>query len=335
MRYFIATIVLALLLGSCISTKFVMVEIREPARVSFPPHVVNVVVVDNSYLPERQLDSTEIAMGMIATDSARILLTKSLAEYMEEEKFFNEVIYYPHFRQEYDSLYVSLSRSEIIDISNRANADAVISVDGSLLYGTLINFAELPEYYQLSISTAVNAKVFTSDGTLLAPPVIFSDTLYWNGIAPGEKGPAYIERLPTVEDAMKEAAILTADRLTNIFIPYWSKEERWYYSDSSSEMKKASEYAQQYKWAEAASAWGNLYEKEEKPVKRARLAFNIALANECMNDIDNALIWNKTATEILAEVKHTDFHKHVQEQQKILTDRKKQQLKLQEQYGTE
>lgn len=335
MRYLVAIIISTLLLGSCISTKFVTVEIKEPARITFPPHVVNVVVVDNSYIPERQADSIQAASGEIPSDSARMHLTESLAKYMDEEKFFNEVSYYPNFRREYDSLYISLEKNEIINICNRSNADALVSIDRSLIYGSLTSFIDLPEFYQLAIGTAVDMKAYLSDGTILYSPVIFSDTLFWEGILPGEKGPAYIERLPKIEDAMNEAAEMAADRLTNIFIPYWRKDERWYYSDNSSEMKKASALIQQYKWEEAATIWGNLYEKEEKPVKKARLAFNIAFANECLNDVDNALKWNKTASDILTELKNSDFHKHVNEQQKILTVRKRQQLKLQEQYGAE
>lgn len=342
MKYFISAMVFVMLLGSCVSTNYMIVEMKEPARVTLPPEIVNVAVVDNSYIPNKQYPAEETSYVQnkdtieISTDSARIHLTKSLAQFMEEEKFFNEVTYYPYFKSGPDSISTLLTKDEIADICYETNSDALISVDRCLIDGSLEVIPIYDYYYMMRISARVVMNTYKADGTPLHTPILFSDTLYWDGLLPGKSGPVhFLRELPPVKDAMMEIATLAADRLTNVFIPYWAKVERKYYSSGSSEMKKASALASEYKWTEAALIWGDLYEKEDKPAKKIRLAYNIALANECLGDIANALNWNNIAIDLLSVTKNSELQQSVEEQTKILRKRESQLRKLHEQYGTE
>lgn len=341
MKYFIPAIAFVMFLGSCVSTNYMTVEIKEPARVTLPPEIVNIAVVDNSYIPEEQHNEEDTYTQKkdtieIPTDSARIHLAKSLAQFMEEEKFFNEVTYYPHFKHEYDSVFISLTKDEIADICYETNSDALISVDRCLIEGSLEVIPFYDNFCVMKIGARVVINTYKADGTILHTPILFADTLYWDGLLPGkESSYTFLKPLPSAKEAMMEIATLAADQLTNAFTPYWITVNRKYYSGGSSEMKKASALASEYKWIEAATIWGDQYEKEEKPVKKARMAYNIALANECLGDIANAVNWNNIAIDLLSGMKNSDLQKSVEEQAKILKRRDNQLRKLQEQYGTE
>ena len=337
MKYIIISLFASLLFFSCISTNVVLVDFKEPAEVTFRPDVVNVVVVDNTYMPKRESDSVSVETNAFLKayfpDSAQIKFTEYLAKYMKEENYFNDVIYYPHIREEYDSLYVSLKKKEIEEICIETGADALISVDRCMIWGVLEDMSLfIPGNFVLSVSTLAILRTYNSDGRAAAFPFLFSDTLYWEGSVPGS-GVNYLYKLPTISDAIDEAVSSAADKLTNLYIPHWQTSERLYYSDNSSEMKQAAVHVGKSEWNVAAFIWGEKYGKEEKPEKKARLASNIALANECLDDVDNALVWNEIALEWMQEVNNPVLSEQIVHQKTVLTQRKSQKAKLKRQYG--
>jgi hypothetical protein len=341
MKHFILIASIILLFSSCVSTNYLIVEFKEPARITLPPEVVNVVVVDNSYMSEEQPSHVVLPQKdtiLVSADSARMHLGESMAKYMEEEKFFNAVTYYPNFRRGADSLQIYLTNDQIADICYKTNSDALICINQSIISGTMELIPFFYDYAVLSVGVAASIKAYKADGTALHDSYILADTLFWEGIPKemkvSKKASADVPIID-IQQSMMESAEMAADVLTNLYIPFWSKEERHYYTGGSSEMKKAAAHANEYQWSEAALIWGKLYEQETKPVKQIRLAYNIALANECLNDIDNALIWNKTAFDLLSNTNNSELRQSVTQQGKLLRNRKNQLQKLALQYGSE
>lgn len=339
MKYFLPVASLILLLSSCgVSRNYLTVEFREPAKVTFPPEVVNIVVVDNSYIPEGGPKEIVSPKGEISiqTDSARAHIAVSLAKYMQEEEFFNNVIYYPHFRQGGDSIQIYLTNQEIVSICKETNSDALISINQSAISGSMEIYAYDDNRGLLQVGVMTNIKAYRPDGIPYHESYLLSDTLYWEGIPEGMnvyKSSRY--SIINIQKATMEAAEIAADRLTEIYTPYWKKETRHFYAGSSSEMKKAATYAEEYKWEEASTIWEDLYNKENKPLTKAYMAYNIALANECLNEIDKALQWNKTALDLLSQKNNSKLRQSVTGQNKVLKNREKQVKQLELQYGTD
>lgn len=338
MKYFLPVASLILFLSSCgVSRNYLTVEFREPAKVTLPPEVVNIVVVDNSYISEDRPKQIVSPKGEISiqTDSARAHIAVSLAKYMQEEKFFNNVMYYPHFRQGDDSIQIYLTDREVISICQETNSDALISINQSAISGSMDIYTYDDNRGVLQVGVMANIKAYKADGTPYHESYLLSDTLYWEGIPEGMnvyKSSRY--PIINIQKVTMEAAEMAADRLTEIYTPYWKKENRHFYTGSSSEMKKASAYAEEYKWSEASTIWKELYNKENKPLKKAYLAYNIALANECLNEIDKALEWNKTALDLLSQKNNYKLRQSVTGQNKVLKNREKQVKQLELQYGT-
>lgn len=342
-RCTILSVLSILLMASCVSTNFMTIDIREPAYVTLPPEIVNVVVVDNSYIPGKDKIEALFKKGdnetMVYIDSMQKQFSTLLVQYMNEEDFFNQVIYYPNFRHGADSLFAPMPTKRIGDICEETGSDALISIDQGFIYGSLspVLFGYSRDNYLLKTNTMEVIKAYKADGTPLFKPIVLVDSMYIGVVyAPKEKDTIKLENTSDIQYGLSYTAEITADRLTNMFIPHWEEVERLFYSDNSSEMKKAVKLAKEFKWTEAALIWGNLYEKEEKPIRKVRLAHNIALANECLNDIDNALLWNEIATDLLTGIKGNNIvRQDVEDQKKILTDRKNKAEKLEEQYGAE
>lgn len=334
MKYIVAgTLCSLFLMASCVSTNFITVDFKEPAQITFSPDIVNVVVADNSQIVEvSENENKDLADIIYTTDSAQMNLSKYMVKDMDEGKYFGQVIHYPNNRTDKDSTFTSLPPDAISYICSVSNADALIAIDDCHLYGTLKSIADIDDYYELSIGIYVLVKTYKADGTQYTAPCIFTDTLYFSGFPYSPLGD-YLPVLPSLQEAFDASVSQAANRLSNLYIPHWQTQQRWYYSDSSLELKKAARHAERYEWTDAALVWGDLYEKEKKAVKKARLASNISLANECLDDVDNALTWNQIAQDWMKEADNKKLEAQIKQLGDALIERKKELGKLREQYG--
>ena len=337
----------ATLLASCVSTNYLSIDIRRPAVVTFDSTVVNLVVVDNAAsMPdandvsdeERMSSQKEIQLVTLPLDSAKWALTKGLAQFMDEEKYFGKVSRY-RINMRDDSDFEKdrpLTKGQISTICEQTDADAVISIDKFLFSSTLDKY-ENPYTGAtddvLAMRTGIVARAYTAQGKLLEPEVTVLDSLFWQGSSyMTRNGYKPILPLPELEEASIEMAVHTADKLVDYFIPSWQTQTRWYYSNSGN-MKKAGKLAQGGKWAEAAEAWRQLFDKEKNPLRKARLASNIALANEYLDDIENARHWIDAAFELIPSHGDSKLTELTTIYKKVLIERERYSNKLKEQVG--
>ncbi len=142
----------------------------------------------------------------------------------------------------------------------------------------------------LKVKMDARFSMYSKDGEMLVSPVIYKDSLSWENVRQGDR--SLTKDFPSREQALKLSVLDMADKMVRIFVPYWEKQYRWYYTDEGkTKMKKAQMKAGDNEWKEAAVIWGNLFEEESSDKKKAKLASNIALANEMLDDVENALNW--------------------------------------------
>lgn len=330
---------ITLLLTSCASTNFISIDVMTPARVSFPSDVVNLVIVDNA---ATQTDDEghvtidfkrSVEANAASTDTAKIVFKEALTQFMNEENYFNKVSLYPHnTRTDNDYLRVStLTKKELQDVRIEMNAEAVLSLDmfvtsTDMVLGLSIGHFVSMGYNELRGKIGISYRLFNKQGGLIAGPIVYVDSAFWNNQE---------QYIPHRNDALKEMALVAAEKITKDLIPYWEKQDRWYYSDGKSEMKAAAKLAKAGNWHDAALIWGELYEKEEKEQRKIKLASNIALANECLDDIENAGKWIDIADSLLPEKSEAEVPILTIMYKKILDTRKRNIPKLHKQLGDE
>lgn len=335
MKYLYAIIISLIILSSCISTKYVNINVYDPALITFDSTIVNVIIVDNVPDSKNQLDSivnnnwgTEFIT--LSADSAKWALTKSLAQFMDEEQYFNRVARYRYVTGR-DSTFdknLPLTKTDIADICEKTESDALISLDQIIISPTIEKISDYPSTINLlEIKTGVLLRTYKADGTMLMPNITMIDSLYWEGI---ELRNRIIKPLPDFEEATMEAAVNLADKLVDVYIPHWRETQRWYYSIG----KNASKAAEQAQWSEAAVLWNEIFDKEHNnDSRKARLAFNIALANECMDDIENAIKWIDIAFYLIPQHNNTILADHTTVYRNELMKRKIDKEKLANQIG--
>lgn len=336
MKYIFTLIFLAAF-ASCATTNYLTIEIKEAAAVTFPNDVKNVLIVDNSAADEEtESDKNDSKLAIISNDSAKYIAINSLKKFMNEEKYFDIVDIYPQKINSTGSIeeIKPLAPSKVRSLCQSNKADAIISLDLYMVSASV----EAESVYFFNNYSLLNAqvgsilRVYGANGTMVAPPVVYMDSLF---LESSENWSLKKSNINELNGLVAEISVKAADNLTGAFIPSWKTQERWYFSDSSSEMKRAAAFASEGKWEEAADIWGSLYDNEKNSNKKAKLASNLALANEYLDDIDNALSWILTAYDAIPHKSTSEITLLTVKYREILSDREKNKSKLYEQLRLE
>lgn len=327
-----------ILIPSCTVTNLVSIEVREPALISFEnPQQKNIVIVNNSASQSSEgVEANGEALkdsSVMPTDTAKAIFTNSLRQYLSEENYFSKVELYPYPTNGGAANEVrSLSARKVQTICKEQNADVLLSLDLFIASASLesVNVEYFNNYSILSSQIGVLLKAYSLDGSLLAPPIAYVDSLFressvsWNNMK---------NNIPEINDLVTEITMKAADAVTSSIVPSWKTDNRWYYSDSSKGMREATDMVVAGKWQEAADIWSELYDKEKNTNKKIRLASNIALANENLDDIENALAWINIAYDLLPQKSNSDLASQVFFYKETLTKRNLDKNKLYKQLG--
>lgn len=311
---FIIIVVSSVFLTCCMSTKYILVDIMYPAKVSFPQDIVNIGIVDNaglifsdSILRTSFADDT-ISKDRIVNFSKEILKYK-LTRIIKEEDFFNEVrLYLSSIRtdKDYGEQHL-LEKDDIQSLANKMEVDAIITLD---VFD--IDISQKDSYSKTVVqikSTHKTARenvvfnIYKKDGTLLAPTITYNNAVNWEVEKNNDE--SYIP--------YAKLSSLVAQNIAQQLIPYWRTQERRYYNDDSKPMKEAHKQVEEGHWTEAGKLWKEIFDKLKEGEKKALVAANIALSYENMNDIANAYKWILTANTFIKEKEYnTEKYDYIQ-----------------------
>jgi hypothetical protein len=125
-------------------------------------------------------------------------------------------------------------------------------------------------------------KTFTiSDSLFFRPTLIYSDSIG-------------VFKMPQ-EYLVNNLAITLGEKAASYIVPSWITVERIIHTDYQARMKEAYSYSQAQRWDEAESIWQAEYEKKNKPIEKAKLALNLAVANEMQDKFEPAIDWAEKA----------------------------------------
>lgn len=278
--------------SSCASTKYIVIDIAKPARVSFPANIVNVAVVDNAGLVMDSIADETYTQEERLVSIGKEALKEQLVKEMDEKKYFNKVILYPSFTRT-DKNYgqqVPLMKSEVRDIASKLDVDAIVSLDIFSIKTERRKVNVNSFIFGSNMTTSILLfRVYDASGDLRAPAIATADSISWVGDE--EVDLAYVH---------KKLSAGMAQGVSQQLIPYWETQERAYYTDGTKEMKEAHKQVAEGNWEEAAELWGKAFDKAQDDKQKAKIAANIALANENLGDIKNAVAWIRLASNLIS-----------------------------------
>lgn len=317
MKKIIFFFILSVFLSSCSTIRFIDIDIQKPAQVTLGSGIKNIVIVNNAV---NQPDDVghwmkapkETESITISTDSSIIMLAQALAQFVEEDGFFNTVTLYEEaLRKDNEFLVETIIKPSIINkIETETNAELIISLDKVILTSTYSVNVVNKKVVPWGLSVGINAKLRTyTVGSEETPrEMIFTDSIRWRG---AWEGNYYSEDIPSYKEAFKYTVVRAADKIAKAMSPTWERGERWYYSNATTQMKQAAVKASAGEWKDAAIIWGEVYEKENNENQKGKLASNIALANEMLDDVENAIAWLDAALDSFEKAGKKDDKENV------------------------
>lgn len=314
---YITLLLILPLLGSCAGIRYMSIETREPAQIILPSAIKSILVVNNVVQQPDEIGHELKKIGKsssdrikASSDSIAIHYTEALAQFLSEEEYFENVFYQSEALRKDNNFWQEqpLSPERMIELRNESGTDAILSLDK-----LIINTNRTDHFYQegyiygdmsARIQSVIRVYLPTMDGKM--PMVQFSDSLAWEGydINNGRGYASFI--LPSQEEAMKDVVIYAAEKMTKAFSPHWEFQDRWIYTSMNSKMREADLYANDHKWAEAIELWQTSFNVEKKKYNKAKMAHNIAVGYEMLDNMQEALKWATTANELMIDSKSDD-----------------------------
>lgn len=318
-----------LLVTSCYSTKYLSIDVLQPAHISYADNIVNVGIVDNAgaSIEDNEADVSIDATDLIKSKSKEVFLN-SLAQFMNEEKYFNDVKLYSHTIRT-DKAYgqqVPLSKATIQQIAEQMDVDALIVLNTfDVESGERLMSFDGFVFRTKMVNSSLMFRLHDAKGEALTPHMATADSLTW-----------YEDRQTNAPmDIYQQLALQLAESTTKNLLPYWETQERIYYTDGTKLMKAADELVKKGDWKNAAKTWGAAFDAQEKNKQKAKTAANIALANENLGDITNAVEWIRIASNMLEGDKNSDEAIYINWYKVKLLEREQNNPKVLNQMGLE
>jgi hypothetical protein len=311
---FIIALTFILILSSCSGIKYLTVETREPAQVTLPQDVLRVAVVNNVVQQPDEIGHNSVSLGSTvvnsaeaSADSVSVFYTEALAQFINEENYFNRVTYYNiPIRSDKDFFQeILLDPKKMNEIRKVTGVDAIISLDRLIIETIKREHFKQQGYTYSAMNGKINSTIRVYLPTLEGkiPRVQFTDSLHWVGFDI-QDGRAYSqEMLPSREEAMKSLAIMAAEKMTYVFTPHWERQDRWYYTSVSKLMREGAAFAKSAEWLKAIAKWEEHYNNvsDRKKTNKAKVANNIALAYEMLGEMEEAHKWATEANDLFVE----------------------------------
>lgn len=305
-----ATLVLSF--GSCAGIKYLTVETREPANVELPPNIHTVAIVNNVVQQPDDVGHDSIAIGKTiaervkaSSDSVAIYYTEALAQFLNEEQHFDNVVYYNEPLRNDNNFFQEspLLPETMHNIRQKTGADAIISLDKLIVETKKRDHFKQQGYTYADMTSKLHSifRIYMPSMEGNIPAIQYNDSIQWEGFDI-QDGKAYADiMLPSRKEAIQTLAVGAAEKMTYVFAPHWEMQDRWYYTLPNATMREGEAFAKGSDWTNAIAKWEKFYNSTKKKTEKAKAAANIALAHEMLDDMENALTWATTAHELFIE----------------------------------
>jgi hypothetical protein len=298
-------IVISSIFSSCTTIKNIEIQILNPAKIKIiaPDNIVH--ILEPSF-----------------TKDFKITITNPLSGNEE---------YYREFMSSFDSsLFLSLKESPVFQKSRLVvqkekdfqSEMQMLSADErqkhiSLTFLNLIltdsikppyDFEEYDFNYRYiglySMSYTIKAEASNMGSPISLYSDFIQDTLVWTGR--GNNKEEVENNLPSPAQAISDVGKISAEAYAKIIAPYWTTENRIIYIKSNKYASEAYKSFLNNDLQNAINNWKYLYETGTKNLA-AIASFNIALAYEILDDLDNSELWLNNSRNLLKSKKTDEY----------------------------
>lgn len=239
---------------------------------------------------------SKIVLDMEASDTTILALANLL---IESGRYDVVVPVERNIRRDstYDVLPDTLDAELVGKICRKYNTDALMVMERfytktmadytSERYSDLTTGYNYSYYASLDLKYGAHFRIYKPGNKPLFKEIELVDTIYWESADYTQE--RLLSKLPTIKQALINAAIKVALDVDSKISPSWIPEKRGYFLFHSSN-DRGQQLMNENNYEEAGKWWAELAASKNKKI-RSKAEYNLALVNELNGDIDAAIDW--------------------------------------------
>ena len=308
----LVSLVLLVILSSCVSTGRISIQVSVPAKRSLPNEIQSIVLMNRSMTPEfsdlnqdslenlfirKKLKLDKVFLDSIAADTT----LQALGNAMYESGRFDLVIplrrNLPNINLSNKGQLPSLTLPQVKQICNEFKTDALLILESfsekvntsfhvEAGFSNGVPVKDYNAYVQVAYHS--NWKLYQPLEKLMMARFEVNDTIFWerDGFTLQET----YEKLPTIKEALIDGAIENGENLASYISPSWRPAERIYYITNNKDADKAIDSLKKNDWKAAQDIWMK-FSTSASASFRSKIEYNLALASEMDGDLKAAIEW--------------------------------------------
>jgi len=289
-------VLILFLVAGCVPMSEIEIQVMDPAEVTFPLEVQQLVFLDRSVFPHlyhhdsskwsvEEYNILDTIMGNWIFKGVRHTMTGSPLFDVDTIKIIRAR------RMDTAMIMEPITVTEMLHLKKIHPADAMISLEYYHVKDSarvINNQVEFLDGAYLGLYTTTVWRIYDMNQGSIIDEFVLRDTVDW--FAYDVTVQSSIDHLPQIVDALREAGYSLGLRYGNRISPAWMEVYRFYYSSGGKEMRMASKKAKAGDWQAAADLWKDLEYSENQTVA-AKACFNVAVACEMEDQLIPALDW--------------------------------------------
>ncbi|KAA9038123.1 tetratricopeptide repeat protein [Ginsengibacter hankyongi] len=315
MKNLFINVIIIIAFSSCASTNLVHISVLQPAPVTLPPYIKNVVVVNRTEVSKKSkvfnvIDkAVSLESPNLDKEGSQATIT-GLSDELKKNNRFDEVTLLTNSGLTTDApgMFPAPLPWDLIEkYCSDNNADALFSlelfdtksqidysVNKTTIKTVLGNVPAIEQ--QANMHTIVNAgwRIYEVRGKNILDEASINRTITFHarGINPLLAAQALTDR----REAVKEVGNVAGHDYAFNIIPLWVRVTRDYYVRGSASFKIATRKARTGNWDGAAKLWQAEVNNPKRKIA-GRACYNMAIINEINGDVDSAIQWAQKAYE--------------------------------------
>ena len=310
---YIAILIFAGLVFSCVSTKSLLIEIPSPADKNLPTDIQSLTIVTqtvNNNYTDLSADSLQNIFYAEQFDYDTVIYDRQMAdttlkaigELLFESGRYDYVIPQNRFLKPFNTSFngLTLTWDTVKNLTQQFETDAVLSLDylktrvitdfGSDTFFDAFNdgFYSASQA-QMQIIYEALFRVYDPLEEKIVLREFMRDTLLWEDADASTRN--LFRRFTPVKQALTETGIAIALELSEKISVEWRTEQRVYFSKGSDNFKQAAQLVNNGNWQSAVALWKEIAENSNSKATKSKAFFNIAVGYEMLGSVDEAISW--------------------------------------------
>ena len=270
-------------------------EVLEPATVSFPEHVEQLLVVNRApftmdVFQEEDREGMEREHLVIVDTLISNNTLRGLQAVLQESPIekFHHPIWFSERRSDTAALNdLILTKPEVNSLCDRYGADVLISFESYTLdldehYDYYSGAPSVVQNHYYEVSNEVKWNIHIPISPTPFDTYVTIDTIYFSNVLNGEPIP-----VPSITGMIAELFYDSGTKYGRYLVPVWNRTSRTLYKGKGDLLKQASKFTDRGEWEDAFAIWSNLTTSPDSTVV-SKAYHNMAIFYELEDNLDSA-----------------------------------------------